>query len=140
MSDDKREYGSDWLYAEDLLSKGFWTEATVKIIEFIEPNTLTTAREKKVDKPAIRVGKTGKLLALCETNKRTLRNLIGDRDVSKSVGHEITIFAAMVQSPTGGKCPGIRIRLPDKDRYPQGVRKWLGEDLTGKSVSQPQEK
>lgn len=136
MSDDKREYGSDWLYAEDLLKGGVWTEATVEVTEYVEKNTLTAANKKKVDKPAIRVGKTGKLLALPPTNQRTIRMLIGDRDLSKVVGQKITIYAAMVPSPSGGKCPGIRIRLPDANNYPQGVRKWLGTDLTGTSVNQ----
>ena len=79
MSERNENYGSAFLYSEDLLFKQKYTTVQVEISEVHPPNTLQTKDKKFIDKWSIRFKGKDKTLVLCKTNTSILHHVIGDQ-------------------------------------------------------------
>lgn len=137
MGLDKEEKESRWLYAEDLLKDGKWTEATVTIEECIAPGTLKSADKRPVERTVLKFVKCAKMLVLNNTNRRLIKMQIGTEDQSKWLGRKITVYPTCLAHCFGeSNVPAIRIRCTSGVPIPFNMRKQLGNDLTGQTLPQ----
>lgn len=128
------ELGGDYLYAEDFLVDGEWKQFTLVVAKVHPQNTLKTQDGKLIDKPVLEFEKSNKKLVMNKTNQRLGKLVVGSNKTSAWIGKQITLYPVGNVSAFGQRTCAIRIRVP-KDLLPYGVRKHLGEDLTGKKVS-----
>jgi hypothetical protein len=98
MSDSKFEYGTDFLYAEDLLQGGQFQTVKVQISEVIEPGTIRAANGKPVDKWILRFAGKSKQLAMCDTNMRLVHLITGHPPGSAWIGKTITLQVRVVEA------------------------------------------
>lgn len=96
--DSKHEYGSRFLYAEDLLHGGEYKTVTVTISKVYEPGTLTAANGKKVDKAVIEFDGRQKMLVLCNSNRLMIVTATGEQFGSSWVGKQITLQPRIVNA------------------------------------------
>jgi hypothetical protein len=128
MSEKKQDFGSKYLYAEDLLSGGEYRTATVTIAEVIPAGTLTAANGQQIDKPTLRFEGKDKMLVLCKTNQSMVVLSCGEQ-LEKSVGHSITLQPREVAA-FGEQVLALRIIPPPGVK----VRKRLAKELGTKAV------
>ena len=121
-------YGSEYLYAEDLLYKQEYRTVEVTISEVIPPNTLKTKRGRAIDKWSVRFEGKEKTLVLCKTNVSLAHHIIGDPPGATWVGKVLTLQARIVDA-FGTQCTAIRV-MPPKGCL---VRKSLIERLGQKA-------
>ena len=105
--DKKQDYGQEFLYAENLLSKGAYQTVRVKIAEVIEPNKLRSANNKPIDKPVLRFEGKSKMLVLCKTNESVLHFVCGGGP-AEWTGKEITLAVREVEA-FGEQVVAIRV-------------------------------
>jgi hypothetical protein len=68
---DKKEYGSNYLYAEDFIRDGDYTDAVLTIEAVIPANTIKAANGKMIPHETLRFKGTEKLFVLCaKVNQR----------------------------------------------------------------------
>jgi hypothetical protein len=104
---DKKEYGSAYLYAEDLIRDGNYIDATVTIESVIPPNTIKAANGKMIGHDTLKFVGKDKLLVLCaKVNQRILAIATGESQAEKWPGHKITLQVRIVDS-FGEKVPAI---------------------------------
>jgi hypothetical protein len=123
---DKKEYGSAYLYAEDLIRDGNYIDATVTIESVIPPNTIKAANGKMIGHDTLKFVGKDKLLVLCaKVNQRILAIATGESQAEKWPGHKITLQVRIVDS-FGEKVPAIRILPPQGAMIRKSLRERLG--------------
>lgn len=128
MSEKKQDFGSKYLYAEDLLSGGEYRTATVTIAEVIPAGTLTAANGQQIDKPTLRFEGKDKMLVLCKTNQSMVSLSCGEQ-LEKAVGKQITLQPREVEA-FGEQVLALRIIPPAGVK----IRKHLAKRLGTKAV------
>ena len=129
-----KEYGEGFLYADDLVKDGVWAEFHVTIAEVIPAGTIKCGNGQMInDKLTLRYEKAKKLHVIPVTVKRLIRFMHGEP--KGWPGCEITLYPAFGRTPQG-EAPFIRVR-PNcaVQDLAIGIRKFLGEDLTGRDVT-----
>jgi hypothetical protein len=127
------ELGGEYIFAEDLLVDGEWKQYTLTIAKVYPRGTLKTKEGKVIDRNVLEFDRSAKKLVLNKSNERLCKLVIGSNKASAWIGKQITLYAASNVAAFGQKTCAIRIRVP-KDMIPYGVRKHLGDDLTGKTI------
>lgn len=122
----EQNYGSQYLYAEDLLSDGKFKSVEVEISELHEPGTLKKADGGTVDKPALSFKGATKKLVLCKTNIALIKFAVGDADAAKWIGKKIRLVVRLVDA-FGSKVTAIRVWPSVSIR--KGLVKYLGEEI-----------
>lgn len=133
---DKHEYGSRFLYAEDLIVDGAFRTVTLEISAWHDRGTITAANGKKVDKPCVEFAGKSKMLALCKTNIAIGVICTGQQPGAKWIGHKVTLQPRVVDA-FGEKVLALRI-IPQSGTV---LRKSLKDRLGAKaelSVPQPE--
>jgi len=126
LMSDKKEYGSAYLYAEDLIRDGNYIDATVTIESVIPPNTIKAANGKMIGHDTLKFVGKDKLLVLCaKVNQRILAIATGESQAEKWPGHKITLQVRIVDS-FGEKVPAIRILPPQGAMIRKSLRERLG--------------
>ena len=124
-----------YLYAEDFLVEGEWKQFVLTIKGLHAPNTVKGGDGRAIPQPLIGFEETPKLFGLNKTNLRLLHMACGTIEGRNLIGARITLYPA-VGSAFGQKdVPWLRIRVPQGRPVPYGVRKQLGQDLTGTRVT-----
>ena len=128
--DKAKEYGPQYLYAEDLIRGGDYNEATVTIEQVIPAGTLQTANKKTIPHPTLKFAGKDKLFVLCaKVNQRMMPIVTGESQPEKWVGHKITLQVRIVEA-FGQQVPALRIVPP----LGTMIRKSLSDRL-GKKAS-----
>lgn len=132
-----KEKDSAFLYADDLVKDGKYAEFKITIAEVVPPGGLSYANKRKTSKPTLRFARSPKGWEMPKTQVRLAEMFLG-KDHSQWAGQQVTLYAALTRSPQGdGDCPAIRLRAPiPASMIPIGIRKWIGQDLTGTQLSQ----
>lgn len=107
----KENFGSRFLYAEDLLINEKFQSPTVEISEVHEPGTLKSADNRVIDKWAICFANKEKMLVLCKTNVSIVRFVTGELPGNGWVGKSIKIEARVVKA-FGSDTTAIRVIPP----------------------------
>lgn len=128
------ELGGEYLYAEDFLVDGEWKQYSLVIAKVYPRGTLKTKEGKSIDRNVLEFEKSAKRLVLNKTNERLCKLVIGSNKVSQWIGKSLTLYAVANVAAFGQRTCAIRIRVP-KDMVPYGTRKHLGDDLTGKKIT-----
>jgi hypothetical protein len=132
---DKKEFGSAYLYAEDLIRDGNYIDATVTIESVIPPNTIKAANGKMIGHDTLKFVGKDKLLVLCaKVNQRILAIATGESQAEKWPGHKITLQVRIVDS-FGEKVPAIRILPPQGAMIRKSLRERLGTKASLKGAS-----
>tara|TARA_S200002703_G_C3793894_1_gene245089 strand:+ start:762 stop:1178 length:417 start_codon:yes stop_codon:yes gene_type:complete len=138
MSAQIQEKDSQFIYADDLIIKGVWSEVKIKIAEVVPPGGLTYANKRSSTKYALKFEGKGKHWEMPTTQFRLLKMGLG-RDLNKWKGKSITLYPAWGKTPFG-KGPFIRSRpLCPVYTVPGGIQQHMGKDLTGKKLTQENE-
>lgn len=133
-----QEKDSQFIYADDLIIKGVWSEVKIKIAAVIPPGGLTYANKRKSTKFALKFVGKGKHWEMPSTQFRLLKMGLG-RDLKKWVGQTVTLYPAFGKTPFG-QGPFIRSRpLCPIYEVPGGIQQHMGKDLTGKKLNQENE-
>jgi len=119
----KQDFGQEFLYAENLLSKGAYQTVKVKIAEVIEPNRLRSANGKPIEKHVLRFEGKSKMLVLCKTNESVLHFVCGGGP-SEWIGKEVTLAVREVEA-FGEQVVAIRV-MPVGVKIRKGLMKRLG--------------
>lgn len=127
-----KDLGPEYLYAEDFLIDGEWKEYSLVVKAVHPPGTVEIHDGSKIKGPVVEFEKTNKKLVLCKTNQRLAHLAMGTAKVSQWVGKKLTLYAGKGKA-FGHMTPWIRVRVA-VGMIPYGVRKHLGEDLTGTRV------
>jgi hypothetical protein len=126
---EKKEYGSRFLYAEDLLVDGKLKSPEMKIMAFHPKFSLTAANKKKIDKPSIEFqGNETKILVLAGVNCQVLHTLSGyhSDQGEKWVGMSVKLQARLVEA-FGDIVAAVRIVPPVGAKLRRSVLKRLGK-------------
>ena len=123
---DKENYGSAYLYAEDLLNDGTFAKVEVEIQDVIDSNSLTTADGKLIDKPSLRFAGKSKLLVISKVNQALMKYATGEASPAKWVGKKVTLVVRLVDA-FGSKVPAIRVwpNVPIR----RGLVKYVGSEI-----------
>lgn len=119
-------YGSAFLYAEDMLCDGKFKAVEVEISEVHEPGTIKKADGGTVDKPALSFKGATKKLVLCKTNVALIKFAVGDASPEKWVGKKIKLVVRLVDA-FGSKVTAIRVWPSVPIR--KGLVKYLGDGI-----------
>lgn len=125
MADKKGDYGSAYLYAEDLIHGGRFVTVSLEISEVIPENTIKAANGKLVDKPIIRFKGKNKQLPLCKTNVSVIKFVTGEQMGDGWIGKTIKLQVRVVES-FGSKVLGLRVLPPVGAQLPKNVIERLG--------------
>ena len=126
----KQDYGSEYLYAEDLLINGRFKSPTVTISEYIPANTLTTKNHRKVDRPSIRFRGKEKVFVLNKTNRRMIHLVTGQDEGPGWVGWTITLQARVGEAFGDDNCLFLRVMPTEGMAIPRSLMKRLGRRAT----------
>ena len=124
-----QEKDSQFIYADDLIINGVWSEVTTTIAEVIPPGGLAYANKRTSTKFALKFEGKGKHWEMPTTQFRLIKMGLG-RDLKKWAGQKITLYPAFGKTPFG-QGPFIRCR-PLCPMY-QGagcIQQHMGKDLT----------
>ena len=123
---------TQFLYADDLVKNGVFTDVPVTIAEVVAPGEIKYQNGRETSKPTLRLQGTPKCWEMPKTQYRLLCLMLG-KDEGKWAGEKITLHAAQTRSPQDGSdCPAVRVRSTVPTALtPIGLRKWFGKDLTG---------
>lgn len=111
MQANKREYGSDYLYAEDFLVGGSYRSINVEISEVFPPGSLKAANGKQIEKWVIAFKGKSKKLCLAKTNTSIIHLVTGDPPGESWVGRAVTLQARVVKA-FGADTLAIRVIPP----------------------------
>ena len=131
---DKRAYGSGFMYAEDLLQGGKFHTVTVEIAEVHEPGTLKSADGKLIDKYVIGFKGKEKRLCLAKTNVAIIHLVTGEQPGEGWIGKRITLQAREVKA-FGANTLALRVIPPTGTP----LRRTLYERMGKEAVYQPPE-
>ena len=127
----KKQFGSRFLYAEDLLQGGEFRKATVEISEVHERGTLTAANKTRIDKLTIGFKGREKLLVLCKTNERVIHIVTGEVPGPGWIGKQITLGARIVDA-FGSESLAVRVLPPVGTVLTVSLNKRLGREAVFK--------
>lgn len=125
----KENYGSRFLYSEDLLIGGEFKTVDVVISEVHEPGTLKSADNRSIDKWTVSFEGKDKMLVLCKTNVSIIHFVTGEIAGPAWVGKSVTLQARVVKA-FGSDTTAIRVVPP----VGTTLRKKLIEGLGKKAV------
>lgn len=128
MPADKMDYGSRFLYVEDLLSGQEWRTVTAEIEQVYEPREIETESKERVDKYVLKFKGKSKMLVLSRTNEQVLHVVFGDNPGPAWVGQTVTLQPRMVMS-FGSLEPAIRTIPPNGTPLRRKVLERLGAKL-----------
>ncbi len=133
-----QEKDSQFIYADDLIINGVWSEVTTTIAEVIPPGGLAYANKRTSTKFALKFEGKGKHWEMPTTQFRLIKMGLG-RDLKKWAGQKITLYPAFGKTPFG-QGPFIRCRpLCPMYQVPGGIQQHMGKDLTNKKIGQENE-
>ena len=133
-----QEKDSQFIYADDLIINGVWSEVTTTIAEVIPPGGLASANKRTSTKFALKFEGKGKHWEMPTTQFRLIKMGLG-RDLKKWAGQKITLYPAFGKTPFG-QGPFIRCRpLCPMYQVPGGIQQHMGKDLTNKKIGQENE-
>ena len=133
-----QEKDSQFIYADDLIINGVWSEVTTTIAEVIPPGGLTYANKRTSTKFALKFEGKGKHWEMPNQQFRLIKMGLG-RDLKKWAGQKITLYPAYGKTPFG-QGPFIRCRpLCPIYQVPGGIQQHMGKDLTNKKIGQENE-
>ena len=116
---DKKEYGDEFLYAEDLIKNGDYQAFKLRVAEVIPPNTLTAANKQKIPHYTLRFEGAKKLLVICSRTNAKLIKYATKKDVANCVGEMLTLqvnLCKMVGAPDS-----VAIRINPHTEIRRGV-------------------
>ena len=123
--DKQKEYGSRFLFAEDLLSKQRYVSPTVEISEIHPPGSLTSANGQKIGKLTVSFKGRAKMLVLCKTNEAIIAIVTGEREPAAWVGKKVTLQVRIVPA-FGQDVAAIRVIPPKGTILRKGLADRLG--------------
>lgn len=118
-------YGSAYLYAEDLLFGGEFRTVQVTIERVIPAGELRAASGKVIDKPSLKFMGKEKILVLCKTNNSMIHFCTGELPENWA-GKTITLQPRIVEA-FGDSVVAIRVIPPPGVKVRRSVLKRLGE-------------
>ena len=122
----KDNYGSAFLYAEDLLVNQKFVDAHVTIDGYYPEGTLTRKDGKKVDKPSISFAGKDKKLVLCGTNLSVIHIVTGFPAGKDWMGCKIHLAARIVKA-FGADTLAIRALPPKGTILRRKINERLGK-------------
>ena len=122
----KEDFGNEYLYAEDLLSKGRYQTVKAKIEKVIPPGTVRSADGKPINKSILQFEGKKKLLVLCKTNESVLIYACGGQQ-NEWPGKEVTIAVREVDA-FNDQVVAIRIMPPPGVKVRKALLKRLGKE------------
>lgn len=125
MGKDKENYGSRFLYAENLLIGGQYKSVEVEIAEYHPPGTLRSADGSVIPRPAIGFKDKDKLLVLNKTNESLLTFVCGDQPGPSWIGKKITLRPSIVEG-WGEQLIALRVMPPKGCLVRKNLLKRLG--------------
>ena len=129
----KKEFGSRFLYAEDLLVDGEYKSPEVVISEVHKPGTLETDQgdnSRPIDEWAISFEKATKILVLCSKTNIKLIHIVTGVSLENSdawIGKKIKLGVRIVPA-FGAEEPAIRVLPPIGTKLRRGIKKHLGRE------------
>lgn len=129
----KENFGTEYLYAENLLGGGKFQTVQVEIESVIEPNTIKSADGKLIDKPILTFVGKAKRLVLCKTNQTIVICSTGEQPGPAWIGKKITLQARVVDA-FGDQVLAIRVIPPSGVKVRKNVLKRLGTEAIWKPV------
>jgi hypothetical protein len=124
---DKQEFGTEYLYSENLLANGKYQTVQVEIESYIEPNTVRSADKKLIDKPILKFKGKSKMLVLCKTNQVLIICSTGEQPGPIWIGKKITLQVREVDA-FGEIVSAIRVIPPNGVKVRKNVLKRLGKE------------
>jgi hypothetical protein len=124
----KFEYGSRFLYAEDLIRDGAYNDIDVEIAEYHEPNTIRTEAGKMIDRPAVGFAGKSKMLVLCRTNAAIIGVVLRQRDPRQWIGGKIRLGPRVVDA-FGTEVAAVRVIPPAGTVLRRGLLTRLGRRI-----------
>jgi hypothetical protein len=132
-SHSKNEQEEGFLYADNLIKKGVWSEFDVTIVEVIEAGGVKFANGQTTNKPTLVFKGTSRKWVLPKTQQDLLKQMLGNT-FEEWIGKKITLRPAVCKTPQG-EAPCVRVKPTIPNRHIRiGVRKQFGEPLTGQEV------
>ena len=125
MSDSKTEFGSGFLYVENLINGGKYVEAKVTIASYVPENTEQAANKKLIDKPIIGFEGKAKRLVVNKTNAAVITVATGEQPGTGWIGKTITLQARIVQFGRD-EVAAIRVLPPSGAVLRKSVMKRMG--------------
>jgi len=133
MTSHSKEQEPGFLYADNLIKRGVWSEFDVTIDEVIEAGGLTFANGQTTNKPTLAFKGTSRKWVLPKTQQDLLKQMLGNT-FDQWIGQKITLRPAVCKTPQG-EAPCVRVKPTIPNRHIRiGVRKQFGEPLTGQEV------
>ena len=133
MTFHSKEQEPGFLYADNLIKQGVWSEFDVTIDEVIEAGGLTFANGQTTNKPTLAFKGTSRKWVLPKTQQDLLKQMLGNT-FDEWIGKKITLRPAVCKTPQG-EAPCVRVKPTIPNRHIRiGVRKQFGEPLTGQEV------
>lgn len=118
-------FGSQFLYAEDLLINQQYRTVEVEIEQFIPANTIRSADKRLIDKPTLKFKGKDKMLVLCKTSESVLKFVTGEQPGDSWVGKKITLQVRVVDA-FGDEVVAIRVIPPKGTKVRKNVLNRLG--------------
>lgn len=122
----KENFGSRFLYAEDLLVGGEFKTVNLTISEFHPAGTLRAADKRVIDKNSIGFEGKSKLLVLCKTNEGVIHYTTGEPPGPKWIGHKVTLQPRVVEA-FGDDVVALRIIPPAGTKVRKSILQRLGK-------------
>lgn len=107
----KEDYGSRFLYSENLLSGGKYHSPTLTISAYHPPGSLISADKKPIMKPTIGFDGRDKMLVLCKTNVSILIAVTGEQPGEKWIGKSCRLEVRIVDA-FGEQVTALRVMPP----------------------------
>ena len=133
-SHSKNQQEEGFLYADNLIKQGVWSEFDVEISDVIEAGGLTFANGQTTNKPTLAFKGTTRKWVLPKTQQDLLKQMLGN-SLEEWIGKKITLRPAVCKTPQG-EAPCVRVKPTIPNRHIRiGVRKQFGQPLTGQEVN-----
>lgn len=131
MSNSKNDnYGSRFLYSEDLIHGYEYTSPVMEITAIHPPNSLKSADGRNIDKPSLSFAETPKMLVLCKTNIGIIHTVVGEEIGEGWIGAKIKLAVREVKA-FGDLVPAIRVIPPTGTKIRKGLKDRLGSAISG---------
>ena len=132
-SHSKNEQEEGFLYADNLIKKGVWSEFELTIQDVLEPGALTFANGRTTDKPTLVFKGTARKWVFPSTQQKLLKQMLGNT-FDEWIGKKVTLRPSVCLTPQGD-APCVRVKPTIPNRHITiGVRKQFGDILTGQEV------
>lgn len=126
-------YGTGYLYSEDLLAGGEYKTVVVEISNVFPPKSLRTADGKTIDKWTLSFAGKDKRLVLCKTNATVIHCINGNPPGDAWKGQKLTLQVRIVES-FGDIVTAIRVMPPNGCMIRKNVIKRLGKKAVWRKI------